>query len=94
MLTLHFTLAEDPVIGPQAVGAGGVDPGFFIDFKFTEEKDSRGDMVGATAPALKISRTRMTARPTPRKLGERNFMGGDNANYGAMFANKIHVECP
>ena len=29
-----------------------------------------------------------------QKLGEQNFMGGgDGANYGAMFANKIMVEC-
>ncbi|MGZ5989677.1 MAG: DUF1007 family protein, partial [Rhizomicrobium sp.] len=23
-----------------------------------------------------------------------NFMSGDNSNYGAMFANKITVDCP
>ena len=29
-----------------------------------------------------------------QKLDEQTFMGGDNSNYGAMFANKIMVECP
>ena len=29
-----------------------------------------------------------------QKLGEQNFMSGDNSNYGMMFANKITVECP
>ena len=29
-----------------------------------------------------------------QKLGEQNFMSGDNSNYGAMFANKIMVDCP
>ena len=27
-------------------------------------------------------------------LSEKNFMSGDNSNYGAMFANKITVDCP
>jgi hypothetical protein len=27
-------------------------------------------------------------------LNEQNFMNGDNSNYGAMFANKITVNCP
>ena len=31
---------------------------------------------------------------TAQKLNEQNFMSGDNSNYGAMFANKIMVECP
>jgi hypothetical protein len=29
-----------------------------------------------------------------QRLGENNFMNGDNSNYGAMFANKIVVDCP
>ena len=29
-----------------------------------------------------------------QKLGEQNFMNGENSNYGAMFANKITVDCP
>ena len=29
-----------------------------------------------------------------QKLAEQTFLGGDNSNYGAMFANKITVECP
>ena len=36
----------------------------------------------------------MTAPPMPRRLNEQNFMNGDNSNYGAMFANKIMVDCP
>jgi len=29
-----------------------------------------------------------------QKLGEQNFTGGENSNFGAMFANKILVDCP
>ena len=29
-----------------------------------------------------------------QKLNEQNFASGDNSNYGAMFANKITVDCP
>jgi hypothetical protein len=28
-----------------------------------------------------------------QKIGEQNFLGGGNSNYGAMFANKITVDC-
>jgi hypothetical protein len=27
-------------------------------------------------------------------MNEDTFMNGENSNYGAMFANKITVECP
>jgi hypothetical protein len=30
-----------------------------------------------------------------QQLNEQTFMnGGDNSNYGAMFANRITVDCP
>ena len=29
-----------------------------------------------------------------QRLTEQNFLNGDNSNYGAMFANKILVNCP
>jgi hypothetical protein len=29
-----------------------------------------------------------------QKIGEQSFLSGANANYGAMFANKITVDCP
>jgi hypothetical protein len=31
---------------------------------------------------------------TQQTLDEATFLNGDNSNYGAMFANKISVECP
>ena len=27
-------------------------------------------------------------------MNEQTFLNGDNSNYGAMFANKITVDCP
>jgi len=27
-------------------------------------------------------------------MNEQSFLNGDNSNYGAMFANKITVDCP
>jgi hypothetical protein len=29
-----------------------------------------------------------------KALSEQTFTNGDNSNFGAMFANKILVECP
>ncbi len=36
----------------------------------------------------------MTSTANAQRLNEQNFMNGDNSNYGAMFANKIMVNCP
>ena len=36
----------------------------------------------------------MMATADAQRLNEHNFMNGDNSNYGAMFANKIMVDCP
>jgi hypothetical protein len=34
------------------------------------------------------------ASANAKRLSEDNFMSGDNSNYGAMYANKITVDCP
>ena len=34
------------------------------------------------------------ASANAKRLSENNFLNGDNSNYGAMYANKITVDCP
>ena len=65
------------------------DPSYFIDFAF-EEKDPV-KLVGAP-PGCEVKFQRPNdGTANAAKIGEDNFMNGDNSNYGAMFANKIAV---
>ena len=91
-LTLHFMLPLKTPVKPKELALEVFDPSFFIDFQFG--KDNPIKLVGAPATCqMKFQRPNDGAAGA-QKLGENNFMGGDNSNYGAMFANKITVECP
>ncbi len=69
------------------------DPAFFIDFKFAEKEPVK--LVGAPADCKMAFQRPNDGTAGAQKLGEQNFMsGGDGSNYGAMFANKIMVDCP
>jgi ABC-type uncharacterized transport system substrate-binding protein len=92
LLTLHFTLpAKAPFKGKQ-IALEVFDPSYFIDFKF-EDKDPV-KLVGAPADCKMAFQRPNDGTAAAQKLSENNFMSGDNSNYGAMFANKIMVECP
>jgi hypothetical protein len=61
---------------------------------------SHREWTGTDLPDGKISDSPVNfQRPndgtaSAQKIGEQNFLGGGNSNYGAMFANKITVDCP
>ncbi|MGL6062460.1 MAG: DUF1007 family protein [Bradyrhizobium sp.] len=89
-LTLHFTLPLKAPVKPKQLALDIFDPAFFIDFKL-EEKDPV-KLVGAPAACqLKVQRP---GEADVKKLTEQMIASGDNANYGAMYANKILVNCP
>ena len=91
-LTLHFTLPLKTPVKPRELALEVFDPAFFIDFKFTDNNPIK--LVGAPAACqVKFQRPNDGAA-NAQKLGEQNFLSGDNSNYGAMFANKITVDCP
>ncbi len=91
-LTLHFTLPLKTPVKPKALALEVFDPAFFIDFKFDDKDPIK--LVGAPAACqLKFQRPNDGTAAT-QKLNEDNFANGDNSNYGAMFANKITVQCP
>jgi ABC-type uncharacterized transport system substrate-binding protein len=92
LLTLHFTLPLKTPLKPKLFALEVFDPEFFIDFKFAEKDPVR--LVGAPAGCQMKFQRPSDGTATAQKLGEQNFMAGDNSNYGAMFANKIMVECP
>ncbi len=91
-LTLHFVLPLKAPVTPKQLALEVFDPSYFIDFKF-EDKDPV-KLVGAPA-ACKMQFLRPNVETAnAQRLNEQNFMNGDNSNYGAMFANKIMVNCP
>ena len=91
-LTLHFTLALKTPVKPKQLALEVFDPTYFIDFQLDDKNPIK--LVGAPAACqLKIQRPNDGAA-NAQKLSEQNFLSGDNSNYGAMFANKITVDCP
>ena len=92
LLTLHFTLPLKTPVKAKELALEVFDPAFFIDFKFTDKDPVT--LVGAPAACQMKFQRPNDGSANAQKLGEQNFMGGDNSNYGMMFANKIMVECP
>jgi ABC-type uncharacterized transport system substrate-binding protein len=92
-LTLHFTLPLGAPFKAKALAVEVFDPTIFIDFKFAETDPVK--LVGAPEGCqLKFQRPN-DGSASAQQLNEQTFMnGGENSNYGAMFANKITVDCP
>jgi ABC-type uncharacterized transport system substrate-binding protein len=91
-LTLHFTLPLKAPVKPKQLALEVFDPSYFIDFQLDDKNPIK--LVGAPAACqLRIQRPN-DGTANAQKLSEQNFMSGDNSNYGAMFANKITVDCP
>jgi ABC-type uncharacterized transport system substrate-binding protein len=92
-LTLYFTLPLKTPVKPKQLVLEVFDPEFFIDFTLAEKAPIK--LVGAPAACqMKFERPNDGAAGA-QKINEQNFLsGGANANYGAMFANKITVDCP
>ena len=91
-LTLHFTLPLKAPVKSRELALEVFDPSFFIDFKFEDKNPIK--LVGAPAACQVKFQRPGDGAANAQKLGEQNFLSGDNSNYGAMFANKIMVECP
>ena len=92
LLTLHFTLPLKTPVKAKALVLDVFDPEFFIDFKFADTDPVK--LVGAPgACRMKFQRPN-DGTANAKSLGEQGFADGGNANYGAMFANKILVDCP
>ena len=91
-LTLHFTLPLKTPVKPKQLALEVYDPTYFINFDLDDKDPIK--LVGAPAACqLKVQRPN-EATANAQRLSEQNFMNGDNSNYGAMYANKITVDCP
>lgn len=91
-LTLFFTLPLKTPLKPQDLSLEVFDPSFFIDFSFEQQDPVK--LVGAPANCRLAFERPSDGSSNAAKLGEENFLSGSNANFGAMFANKIAVTCP
>jgi ABC-type uncharacterized transport system substrate-binding protein len=92
VLTLHFTLPLKTPIKPKELVVEVFDPTFFVDFQLAKKDPIR--LVGAPADCKFDVQRPNDGAAGAQTIGEQNFLNGDNANYGAMFANKITVTCP
>ena len=90
-LILHFTLPLKTPVKPKELELEVFDPSFFIDFQFADRAPFK--LVGAPAACqMKFQRPNDGAA-NAQTLGEQNFASA-GTNYGAMFANKMTVDCP
>lgn len=92
-LTLHFTLPVKTPFKARQLVLEIFDRSYFVDFQLAEKDPIT--LVGAPEGCqIKFERPH-DGSANAQALNEQTFAsGGDNANYGAMFANKVAVDCP
>jgi ABC-type uncharacterized transport system substrate-binding protein len=90
-LVLHFTVPFKTPFKAKALALEIFDPSYFVDFQLDDDKPIT--LVSAPAGCTVAD----IQRPDPAKAfrpTEEIIATGPNANYGAMFANKVRVNCP
>jgi ABC-type uncharacterized transport system substrate-binding protein len=92
LLVLHFTLPLKAPVKSKQLELEVFDPEYFIAFTYAEKDPVQ--LVGAPATCHMTFQRPDDGTAGAQKLGEDNFLRADNSNYGAMFSNKILVECP
>ena len=91
-LTLHFTLPFKTPFKTKKLALEVFDPSFFIDFSL--EKKDPIKLVGAPAACTMGIQRPSDGAAKAQTMNEDTFMNGENSNFGAMFANKVTVDCP
>jgi ABC-type uncharacterized transport system substrate-binding protein len=91
-LTLHFTLPVKTPFKAKELALEVFDPAFFIDFKFADKEPVK--LTGAPADCKMQFQRPNDGTASAQQFGEQSFLNGDNSGFGAMFANRIMVECP
>jgi ABC-type uncharacterized transport system substrate-binding protein len=92
-LTLHFTLPLKSPVKAKELTVEVFDRSFFIDFQMAKQDPVK--LIGASGGCRMNLDRPSDGATVAQKLNEQTFSdGGNNANFGAMFANKITVNCP
>src|ERR1700735_2503435 len=92
LLVLHFTLPLKTPVKPKVLALEVFDPSFFVDFKLADKDPIR--LVGAPEACKFEFQRPNDGAASAQGIDENTFTNGSNANFGAMFANKITVTCP
>jgi ABC-type uncharacterized transport system substrate-binding protein len=92
LLTLHFTLPLKTPFKAKQLVLEVFDHEFFIDFRYADRDPVK--LVGAPADCKMQFQRPNDGTASAQKLGEQNFSGGGDSNFGMTFANKIIVDCP
>lgn len=88
-LILNFTLPFKSPLKTKQLALEIYDPTYFVGF------DLAADPIRLTgAPADCKANVQRPGKSTQTPLSEKSFERGANANYGAMFSNRITVDCP
>jgi ABC-type uncharacterized transport system substrate-binding protein len=88
-LILNFTLPFKAPVKAKQLAVEIYDPTYFVGFDLSADPIK---LVGA--PADCKARVQRPGKAAQAPLSEKMFEGGANANYGAMFSNRMTVECP
>ena len=91
-LVLHFTLPFKVPVKVKQLALEIYDPSYFVDFTLQKKDPIR--LVGAPANCTLAIQRPSDGTAVAQKLNEDTFLNGENSNFGAMFANKISVDCP
>ncbi|ETR78474.1 ABC transporter substrate-binding protein [Afipia sp. P52-10] len=89
-LILHFTLPFKQPVKAKELALEIYDPSYFVGFDLAATDPIK--LVGAPA-SCKAAVQRPDSKSTQAPISEQSFLDG-NVNYGAMFSNKIMVDCP
>lgn len=88
-LVLNFTLPFKEPLKSKQLALEIYDPTYFVGF------DLSADPIKLSgAPADCKTDVQRPGKPSQAPLSEKMFESGANANYGALFTNRISVECP
>jgi ABC-type uncharacterized transport system substrate-binding protein len=94
VLTLHFTLPVTAPVSAKSVEIAIYDPTIFVDFEFAKEAPAS---LSGPSPRCRLS-VAYPRQPTPKEqrlLGELDTNPAAlSSTYGAVFANKLLVNCP
>ena len=91
-LVLHFTLPFKTPFKTKQLALEVFDPTYFVDFSLQKQDPVR--LVGAPANCTLALQRPSDGTAVAQQLSEDTFLNGVNSNFGAMFANKVTVDCP
>lgn len=88
-LILNFTLPFKAPLKTKQLAVEIYDPTYFVAFELSPDPIK---LVGA--PADCKTNVQRPGKPAQAPLSEQSFESGANANYGALFTNRITLDCP